>query len=91
MGRIKSLMIKKAARQLIVDEDHPFAVGFEHNKKALGNSTMPSKSVRNKVAGYITRMLVIKKKGPRPKKAPKPDEFGDRDRDRPRREFRRDY
>lgn len=66
MGRIKSTMVKKAARQLLVDEKHPFNVSFEHNKKILG-STMPSKPIRNKIAGYIAR-IVRMKQNPRVKK-----------------------
>lgn len=54
MGRIKSLMVKKAAKQLI-NED-VFNTEFENNKKALKN-TMPSKPIRNKIAGYITRLM----------------------------------
>lgn len=55
MGRIKSTMIKKAARQLLEGE-HPFNNKFEHNKKLLGNR-MPSKSIRNKIVGYIARIV----------------------------------
>ena len=63
MGRIKSLMIKRAARQLI-DGEHQFNEKFEQNKKLLDN-TMPSKPVRNKIAGYIARIIRMKKAGPR--------------------------
>ncbi len=55
MGRIKSLMVKKAAKQLIQSE-HQFNASFEHNKKLL-RSLMPSKSIQNKVAGYIARLM----------------------------------
>jgi len=48
MGRIKSTMIKRAANS-----------EFNHNKKLLG-STMPSKSVRNKIAGYLARIIRVK-------------------------------
>lgn len=54
MGRIKSTMIKKTARQLLEGEN-VFTADFEHNKKVLGDS-MPSKSTRNKIAGYISRL-----------------------------------
>ena len=47
-------MVKRAAKQLLTGE-HPFNEEFNHNKKILG-STMPSKSVRNKIAGYIARL-----------------------------------
>jgi ribosomal protein S17E len=60
MGRIKSLMIKRAALQLL-EKDAPFTSSFEYNKKLLIN-TMPSKPIRNKVAGYITRLIKTKAK-----------------------------
>ncbi len=55
MGRIKSAMIRKAARE-IVETAPGFSTDFEHNKKLLSGS-MHYKSVRNKVAGCITSML----------------------------------
>lgn len=58
MGRIKSTLIKKTAIQLLASE-HNFTSDFTHNKKVLGN-TMPSKSLRNKIAGYISRLVVAK-------------------------------
>ena len=54
MGRIKSTMIKKAAKQLL-EIDLPFNESFEKDKKILGNK-LPSKPIRNKVAGYIARL-----------------------------------
>jgi len=54
MGRIKSKMIKRAARQLI-EKDTRFINQFENNKGILAGS-MPSKSIRNKIAGYIARL-----------------------------------
>ena len=54
MGRIKLLMVKRAARQLLGGEND-FDDSFEHDKKLLGN-TMPSKPIRNKIAGYIARL-----------------------------------
>ncbi len=57
MGRIKSTMIKKAARQLMAKK-LPFTIDFERNKRILKN-TMPSKSIRNKIAGYIARLVKI--------------------------------
>ncbi len=54
MGRVKSLMIKKAAQELFVTVEG-FSEDFEKNKKFLSD-TMPSKSVRNKVAGGIVRL-----------------------------------
>jgi len=54
MGRIKSVLIKRTAKQLL-KEENSFSEDFDRNKKILGDS-MPSKSVRNKIAGYIARL-----------------------------------
>ena len=59
MGRIKSLMVKRAAKQLLVGE-HQFDETFTKNKRILG-FTMPSKSVRNKIAGYMAHLLKMKR------------------------------
>lgn len=53
MGRIKSTLIKRTARQL--KSESVFDDTFENNKKILGNS-MPSKKTRNRIAGYIARL-----------------------------------
>lgn len=55
MGRSKSILIKRTSRQLIKDLDDSFGKTFEENKKVLGR-ILPSKKVRNKIAGYIARI-----------------------------------
>jgi len=60
MGRIKSKVIKRTSRQLLETTDESFGDTFEHNKKSL-RGTLPSKKVRNKIAGYITRLKKSKK------------------------------
>ena len=55
MGRIKSTLIKRSSRQLIENSPESFGKTFEENKKALGN-ILPSKKMRNKIAGYIARI-----------------------------------
>lgn len=47
-------MIRKAANSL-TKEDLSFNKDFEKNKSILGR-TMPSKRLRNKIAGLISRM-----------------------------------
>lgn len=49
-------MIKKASKQLIKIDKERFNTNFESNKKALGKDMLPSKSTRNKVAGFIGRL-----------------------------------
>ena len=54
MGRIKSMLIKRTSKNLL-KEENVFSQDFEKNKKVLG-STMPSKRLRNKIAGYVSRL-----------------------------------
>ncbi len=53
MGRIKSTLIKRTAEKLM--KEQKFSEDFEKNKEILGD-TMPSKRMRNIIAGYITRL-----------------------------------
>lgn len=54
MGRIKSTLIKRTSKQLLQGENR-FTTDFDKNKKVLV-AGMPSKPMRNKIAGYITRL-----------------------------------
>jgi len=54
MGRIKSTMVKRTAEK-ILDKQVLYS-DFGDVKKALGSNTMPSKRIRNMIAGYIARL-----------------------------------
>ena len=54
MGRIKSAMVKRATFELL-EQGIDFSDNFEYNKKLL-KGTMPSKKIKNKIAGYIARL-----------------------------------
>ncbi len=60
MGKIKGKLVKRTAKSL-VREGIVFNTQFEKNKMILGN-TMPSKKIRNQIAGYLTRMNKLKLK-----------------------------
>jgi len=60
MGKIKSKLIKRSAQELLKKEI-PFSKDFEENKKILGK-TMPSKKIRNQVAGYISHLRKMPEK-----------------------------
>jgi ribosomal protein S17E len=53
MGKIKSKLVKRTAEEL-VKQGVNFTTDFQKNKEILGN-TMPSKKVRNQIAGYLVR------------------------------------
>lgn len=60
MGKIKSKMIKRTSKQL-TEQGIEFSEDFGENKKTLGQE-MPSKKIRNKMAGYLVRMKKAEKK-----------------------------
>ena len=47
-------MIKRSAERFL-KEGVKFSEDFEKNKKILGN-TMPSKKIRNQMAGYLSHL-----------------------------------
>jgi ribosomal protein S17E len=57
MGKIKSKLIRRSAEGL-TKKGVKFSGAFKENKKILGNS-MPSKKIRNQMAGFLAK----KKKG----------------------------
>jgi len=59
MGKIKPRIVKKAGIALI-KKGIIFNDSFENNKKILGN-TMPSKKLRNKMAGFLARLKTQEK------------------------------
>ncbi|MEK6906263.1 MAG: 30S ribosomal protein S17e [Nanoarchaeota archaeon] len=54
MGKIKSKQVKRTAN-ILIEKGIEFSSEFEKNKGILG-STMPSKKLRNQLAGYISRL-----------------------------------
>ena len=56
MGRIKTTWMKNIARELLNKYPDKFTGDFENNKKFLESlKIIEDKTVRNKVAGYLTR------------------------------------
>ena len=74
MGRIKNSLIKRTARSLM-KEENSFTEKFDDNKNILGSS-MPSKRLRNRIAGYVTRVNKdVQKKKIAPIEASEPSEI----------------
>jgi small subunit ribosomal protein S17e len=56
MGNIRPTFIKRSAIEILKKYPDQFNDDFEHNKQMLSKvASIESKSLRNKVAGYITR------------------------------------
>jgi small subunit ribosomal protein S17e len=57
MGRIKTGLVKRITKELMKAHGKEFTGNFEDNKKVLTEyANMPSKKIRNQVAGYTTRL-----------------------------------
>ncbi|MBU2504063.1 MAG: 30S ribosomal protein S17e [Nanoarchaeota archaeon] len=60
MGKIKSKQIKRTGKEL-EKRGIQFSDNFDKNKEILGE-TMPSKKIRNQVAGFLVRFERQKQK-----------------------------
>lgn len=62
MGRIKQTFLKRNGAKIYEKYPGDFNSEFENNKKKVGEFTdIKSKSMRNKIAGYITKTINHKK------------------------------
>ena len=63
MGNIRSTYIKRIAKELVNMYPDKFAASdFQHNKEKISELVdFDSKILRNRVAGYITRLLATQK------------------------------
>lgn len=61
MGKVRPSNIKILARKLALEYNQNFSIDFEDNKHFLDQiADLKTKHLRNRVAGYITRLMVIK-------------------------------
>ena len=63
MGKVRTKMIKRTAKELLEKYPDAFTNDFEHNKKVVSQLVITgSKRVRNQIAGYITHLVNIRLK-----------------------------
>jgi len=61
VGNVRPEKIKKVARELIQRYPDKFTLNFEENKKIIESlARIPSRRLRNRIAGYITRLVLLK-------------------------------
>ena len=73
MGRIKTTPVKRMSKSLMKDNKESFKPNFEENKKVVAELLKSiSKPIRNKIAGYITRLARQSEEGEKPRAPPKP-------------------
>jgi small subunit ribosomal protein S17e len=66
MGRVRTNLIKKAAKVIIERFYARLTHDFDTNKRVVDEvtSTIPSKRIRNKIAGFVTHLMKRIQKGP---------------------------
>ncbi len=65
MGRVRTKTVKRAARQLIEKFYGKMSKDFHYNKRVCDDcAVIPSKRIRNKVAGYATTLMRRIERGP---------------------------
>ena len=58
MGRIRTGFVKRAAEKLLKAHKDQFSPNFEENKiRVMEKAEIPSKKLRNLIAGYITKKV----------------------------------
>ncbi len=58
MGNIRTSFIKRTSKELIENYEGKFTTDFEENKKLVEEfTTVSTKHLRNKIAGYVTRIV----------------------------------
>ena len=58
MGRIRTVYIKRKSREVIKEHKDKFNADFKNNKKHLDEiADIPSKKLRNKMAGCISHLI----------------------------------
>lgn len=58
MGRVKTTQIKRVTKKLVAEHGDQFKKDFENNKKIVEKfAEIPSKKLRNVIAGYVTRII----------------------------------
>ena len=65
MGRVRTKTVKKSSRQVIEKYYSRMTLDFHTNKKILEEvAIIPSKRLRNKIAGFSTHLMKRIQKGP---------------------------
>lgn len=66
MGRVRTKTVKKASRVIVEKYYTKLSLDFQNNKKIVEEiAIIPSKHMRNKIAGYVTHLMTRIAKGGR--------------------------
>lgn len=60
MGKVRPEHVKRIAKELVQRFPDKFTTNFENNKKLVEEFTnLSSTKLRNRIAGYVTRLVTI--------------------------------
>ena len=60
MGKVRPEHVKRIAKELVQRFPDKFTTNFENNKKLVKEFTnLSSTKLRNRIAGYVTRLVAI--------------------------------
>ncbi|HIJ99290.1 TPA: 30S ribosomal protein S17e [archaeon] len=68
MGRIIQTFVKRVGDELLERSPDSYSIDFDKNKVAIneiiesGRLICPSKRIRNRLAGYVSRAVVLRSK-----------------------------
>lgn len=67
MGKVRTKLVKRVARDLLEKYPDLFTRDFQHNKLVVSKLVaVTSKKLRNQIAGYITHLVSITQKARKP-------------------------
>jgi len=65
MGRVRTKTVKKAAKVIVEKYYSKLTLDFQSNKRLCEEvAVLPSKKMRNKIAGFVTRLMKRIQRGP---------------------------
>ncbi len=61
MGKVRTVLVKRLSRELVERYPDSFSTEFDQNKDVVDELlTNTTKRLRNRIAGYITRLMIIR-------------------------------
>ncbi len=61
MGKVRTVLIKRLARELVDKYSESFSTDFEQNKELLDDLlSNTTKRLRNRIAGYVTHLMKLR-------------------------------
>ena len=61
MGKVRTVLVKRLSRELVDRYSDSFTTDFDQNKEVVDELlTNTTKRLRNRIAGYVTRLMVLR-------------------------------